>query len=68
MSTEAEYNVLFTCLRDVILTMNLINEISAHVSINTVKPSIKCKLFEDNESCMKVAKVPVLHPEQSILH
>ena len=60
MSTEVEYHDLSTYLRDVIPTMNLINEISANMSINAAKPNIKCKLFDNNESYVKVAKAPVL--------
>ena len=58
-STEAEYHALSTCLRDVIPIMNLINEISNHISVNTTKPNVKCRLFEDNESCVKIAKAPI---------
>jgi len=42
--------------------MNLINEISSHIEINKEVPQIKCRLFEDNESCVKVAKAPILTP------
>jgi len=61
-STEAECAALSMCLRDVIPIMNLINEISTHIKIETIKPTVKCKLFEDNESCNKIAKAPILTP------
>ena len=61
-STEAEYTALSKCLRDVIPAMNLIDEISKNLDANTSKPKIKCRLYEDNESCIKIAKAPVLTP------
>ena len=61
-STEAEYAALSTCLRDVIPIMHLIAEISTHIQGESQRPVIKCRLFEDNESCIKIAKAPILTP------
>ena len=47
-STEVEHATLSTFLRDVMPIMNIITEISTHVQIKSMKPTIKCKLFEDN--------------------
>ena len=61
-STEVEYAALSTCLRDATPIMNLIAEISTHVQVQLLKPVIKCQLFEDNESCIKIAQAPILIP------
>ena len=61
-STEAEHAALSTHLRDVMPTMNLIVNVSKHVKIKALKPVIKCRLFEDNESCIKIAKALTLTP------
>lgn len=61
-STEAECAALSTCLRDVMPIMSLISEISSHIKVPSLKLIIKCRLFEDNESCIKVAKAPILTP------
>ena len=50
------------CLRDVTPTMNLEKEISTMLNLKSPGPMIKCKLFEDNESCIKIAKAPILTP------
>ena len=54
-STEAKHALLSTCLRDVIPIMNLINEIYLNIKVEKLKPIIKSRLFEDNESCIKIA-------------
>ena len=61
-STDAEHAALSTCLRDVIPIMHLIAEISTHIQVESQRPVIKCRLFEDNESCIKIAKAPILTP------
>ena len=61
-STEAEYTALSTCLRDIILVMNLVKEIAKIVELPKITPALKCTAFEDNESAIKVAKAPTLTP------
>ena len=48
------------CLRDAIPIMNLVKEISSRLNLGSHGPIIKYKLFEDNESCIKIAKAPIL--------
>ena len=48
------------CLRDAIPIMRFINEIYFHTQVKTLKPILRCKLFEDNESCAKIEKQPML--------
>ena len=40
--------------------MNLFKEISTHIQIEEMKPNTKLVLFEDNESCIKIAKSLIL--------
>lgn len=55
-TTESEYIALSSALREVIYIMNLLNEIRQRgFKVNTSTPSIKCKVFEDNRSCIEIA-------------
>ncbi len=55
-TTEAEYIALSTALREVIAVMNLLQELQGQGFIfNTNVPTIKCKVFEDNKSCIEIA-------------
>ena len=49
-------------MRDVIPLMNLLEEFGKVVKVTNVKPEIKCKVFEDNTSCIKVATAPSMTP------
>ena len=55
-TAEAEYIALSTAMRDVIPLMTLLAEISKTFKINEKKPIISCKVFEDNESAIAIAK------------
>jgi hypothetical protein len=62
-TTEAEHIALSTSLREVIAVMNLINELQsngfpAHRSI----PKVKCRVFEDNKSCIEIATNHTMRP------
>ena len=59
-SAEVEHMALSTCLRDLILIMRLIAEISSHIQVQCQRQVIKCRLFKDNKSCIKIAKAPIL--------
>jgi hypothetical protein len=59
---EAEYVALSQSMRDVIPLMNLITEFQEILDIPDGKPKVKCKVFEDNASCIKVAKAPSMTP------
>ena len=60
--TKSEYVALSMVIRDVIPLLNLVDEVKAFLPIKTMMPVIKCKVFKDNQSCMKVAKAPMLTP------
>ena len=61
-TTEAEYIALAQSMRDVIPLMNLLEEFGKVVNVTKVPPEIKCKVFEDNTSCIKVATAPIMTP------
>ena len=55
-TTEAEYIALSTALREVIAVMNLLRELKERGFVfNSDIPQIKCKVFEDNKSCIEIA-------------
>ena len=55
-TTEAEYIALSTALREVIGVMNLLNELKGRGFVfNASTPVIRCKVFEDNQSCIEIA-------------
>ena len=61
-TTEAEYIALAHSMRSVIPLMNLLEEFGKIVKITQVPPEIKCKIFEDNTSCIKVTTTPNMTP------
>ncbi len=50
--------IILYYLRDVIPSMNLIEEFGKVVNVIQVPPTIRCIIFEDNTSCIKVASAP----------
>ena len=61
-ATEAEYIALRQSLRNVIPLINLINELLPVLHLNSITPIVKCKVFEDNQSTIAVAKAPSMLP------
>ena len=55
-TTEAEYIALSQALRQVIPLLYFMDEITKIFKTSLPKPQIHCKVFEDNESCIAVAK------------
>ena len=49
-------------MRDVIQIVNLLEEFRKIVPVTNVPPKVKCKIFEDNTSCITVAKAPSMTP------
>ena len=55
-TTEAEYIALSSALREVISIMNLLKELKGRgFPIHDSTPHIKCRVFEDNQSCIEIA-------------
>jgi hypothetical protein len=62
-STEAEYIVLSQAMREALPIMWLMQEAHDHgISVLTEPPKIHCKVFEDNEGAIEIAKVPKMRP------
>lgn len=55
-TTEAEYIALSSALREVIGILNLLNELKERkFAFNHSIPTVKCRVFEDNQSCIAIA-------------
>ena len=55
-TTEAEYIALSSALREVIAIIHLLEDLQSHsLPIHCPTPIIKCRTFEDNMSCVKMA-------------
>jgi hypothetical protein len=55
-TTEAEYIALSSALREVIAVINLMNELKNRgFHLSTATPTVICKTFEDNQSCIEIA-------------
>ena len=61
-TAEAEYISLSTSLREVILFMYLLQELSEVIELHLLTPKMKCKIFEDNESCIVMARSNIFSP------
>jgi hypothetical protein len=54
--TEAEYIALSSALREVIAVINLMNELKGRgFQLTSATPTVICKTFEDNQSCIEIA-------------
>ena len=61
-TTESEYIALSTAMREVIPFMGLLKEISSTFGLISRRPVFKCTVWEDNNSCITVAKSPKFTP------
>ena len=57
-TTEEKYIALSQSLREIIPLLGLLNEIKRHFSVIMDLSKIKCTVFEDNKSCIQLAKAP----------
>ena len=55
-TAESEYIALSMTMREVLSLMQLLEEVHKIFEIKRLKPKIHCKVFEDNESCISMAK------------
>ena len=63
ISTESKYIGLSSALRTMIPVINLMQELKTRgFPIDTSKPRVRCKLFEDNSGAIEMAKVPKMRP------
>ena len=61
-TTEAEYIALSQAMRDVIPFMNVLSELQSFYSTKTSEPKILCRLFEDNNGALTMAKEEKYRP------
>ena len=61
-TTESEYIDLSQSMREVILILNMINEIAPIFGTIQSATKMRCRLFEDNEICLALAKAPRMNP------
>ena len=59
---EAEYIALSQAMREVIPLINLMDELESLIPFYNPTPKIRCKMFEDNRSCIIVAESARLTP------
>eukprot|EP00957_Ditylum_brightwellii_P087144 6631980-Ditylum_brightwellii.AAC.1 len=62
-TTEAEYITLSQAMREAIPLIDLLNKVKGSTSVSEdPKVGFKCKLFEDNNGCIELAKCPRIRP------
>ena len=68
-STEAEYIALSQSMREVLPIMWLLEEAQERgIKINAKPCKVHCKVFEDNEGAIEIAKVPKMRPRTKHLN
>ncbi len=55
-TTEAEYIALSQAMREVLPLMQLLKDIDEVFPLHLPKPKIRCKVYEDNNGCIVLAK------------
>jgi len=61
-TTEAEYIALSQALREVIPLIQLLKEINEVFPIDLPTPKVRCKVWEDNNGCITLAKEQKFSP------
>ena len=62
-TTEAEYIALSSALREVIAIIHLMEDLKTHgLPLHASTPVIRCRTFEDNMSCVKLATNHITRP------
>ena len=61
-TTEAECISMSQELRNVALLVNLMSELMLPININWIKPTMKWKVFEDNQFSIAIANAPSILP------
>ena len=68
-TTEAKYIALSSVLREVIGIINLLEDLRKHsFPLHASTPIIKCRTFEDNMSCVKMANNHKTRPRTKHLY
>ena len=66
-TTESKYIALSHSLREAIPMMTFLEEIKQVLLMDLKKTELHCKLFEDNNSCIELAKCPKLCPRTKLI-
>ena len=66
-TAESEYIALSHSLREAIPMMTFLEEIKQVLLMDLKKTELHCKLFEDNNSCIELAKCPKLCPRTKLI-
>ena len=61
-TVESEYIALSQSVRDIIPLQDLMKELNGIFGHKDIKPNINCKLFEDNNGALELAKAPRYRP------
>ena len=61
-TTEAEYIALSQAMREIIPMMEHLEQLQKTLNIESKRPSIKFKVFKDNNDVIKLAKAPNILP------
>ena len=61
-TTEAEYIALSQAMREMIPIMEHLEQLDKTLNIESKRPSVKCKVFKDNNGAIKLAKAPKIRP------
>jgi hypothetical protein len=68
-STESELTGLSYALRSAIPMMRLITELKRHgFDVPNVGPNVHCKIFEDNNGALEIARLPKVRPRTKHLN
>ena len=62
-TTESKYIALSSAMREVIQFLGIMKETAGLFGLLTRDPVFRCTVWEDNESCITVAKSPMLTPQ-----
>ena len=61
-TTEAEYISLSQAMRGIIQIMEHLEQLEKTLNIESKRPSVKCKVFEDNNGAIELAMAPKIRP------
>ena len=61
-TTEAEYIALSQAMREIIPMRGNLEQLEKTLNIELKRQSVKCKVFEDNNSAIELAKAPKIRP------
>ena len=60
--TEAEYIALSQAMREIIPMVEHLEQLEKTLNIESKLPSVKCKVFEDNNGAIELSKAPKILP------